>query len=787
MGTRASKIFDSSLQQNNIINGILQSPINLEEFSQIIKINSLNPKSNKNNHSDEEKILASPIEDLADFQDLHYFNRKTGQLFLITKESITEVDLKNKMIFPQESAVGYLSSKDIIAVGGVFNSELIESVFIISLILHEVKKVADLPKPCKQGQVHGYKNWVYYIGGICKGDYGLAQAPLMRYNVNQNLWQDLLRYGQDYKFNKIINMGTCILGNKLLLVGGQRLSSNKTLAGNKKIYSIDLEKGLKVQVEGKLPHKILRPTIASGSKQGIITGGVSLASNTLNRKSFRIEIQNDICHLTPIDDICIDLFELYPSYYCSKYAMFISFPNIAIRMKSLTYWLGYQITSNNSRLKLEFPKINPDKNQSLSLIQSELIENHQRKTVDKISQKRNIVEKSLMKKEEKKHTNHSEKKIYGPNRKELEGQENMIIDQNDEKVERELKIENCEEDKNEDTEKIKDYGGNENISKNLNSFSKENSDSNEKSMDEDKENDEKVKEKPDIAKIHEDYKEKNYEKDDQEKYFAEESPKVEEKDKGFEEENQDSSKFKVDGNEKSLKSSNSPNLRVKENENLESLNNTTKSPKLPKINTKAHARKGRKASPDEISQEYTINSPQIFRTDTLVPNRQLPYSLTEKHRKELKKSPLLIETSVDSHIKIAELIEKPKSPSNIISSFPKSPSNFEVIQGIKPIPKVFGESPYQQPPCKISHYKKKTKIKQKLSRLKSLPKLQTKFIDNIVFPKTYLSTDDLNKASLGDYNKESDELIISKRSAKAHCCFKIPTENLLLKPLIYKK
>lgn len=389
MGTRSAKLGDDSLLQNNIINGILESPANFQQLSQIInsRINSFNAQSKKHDKSEEQK--ASPIEDLAEFQDFHYFNRNTGQLLLITKDSAIEIDLKSEVIFPQESAVGYLAFKDIIAVGGVLNSNLTDSVFLISPSTQEVKKVAQLPKPCKQGQVHGYKNWVYYIGGLCEGENGLTQASLMRYNITQNLWQDLFRYGQDYKFNKIVNMGTCILGNKLLLVGGQRINSHKTLAGNKKIYSIDIERGFKVQIEGKLPQKILRPAMAAGSKQGIITGGISLNSNTLNRKSFRIGIKDDICSIVPIDDIGIDLFELYPSYYCSKYAIFISFPNVAIRMKSLTYWLGYQVTGKTSRLKLEFTKINPDKNESFSSIQSELIGEPPKKKLDEARSKKN--------------------------------------------------------------------------------------------------------------------------------------------------------------------------------------------------------------------------------------------------------------------------------------------------------------------------------------------------------------------------------------------------------------
>ncbi|OMJ77290.1 hypothetical protein SteCoe_23158 [Stentor coeruleus] len=396
MGTCSTRLDEATLKQNNIINGIVENPAQRDELVVLAQMNSkINPKKKvkKINEENLEEIQSS-LEELAEFPDFYYINRTTGQMFLIKKDSTNEVILKNDMVLPQESAVGHLLSKDILMIGGVLKEKLVESVIFISITLQSTFKVAPLPKACKQGQAHEYKNWVYYIGGVCESDNGLTQAPLMRYNLKQDLWQDLFRYGEDYRFNRIINMGTCILGNKLLLVGGQRLNSKNTLSSNKKIFSINIEKGFKVEVEGKLPYKLLKPSIATGVKQGIITGGITVKSSKFNRKSFHISLKGDNCYLTPIGNIGIDLIEQYPSIYTSKYAMFISYPYIALRMKNLVYWLCYQVIGKTSRIKLEVPKIFPEYENSESSEESEIIENASKKHLNNGLEKKSLDEYS---------------------------------------------------------------------------------------------------------------------------------------------------------------------------------------------------------------------------------------------------------------------------------------------------------------------------------------------------------------------------------------------------------
>ncbi|OMJ69258.1 hypothetical protein SteCoe_33073 [Stentor coeruleus] len=393
MGACTSKLDDSTVKKNNIINGLAETPnyrhnqvfkttINLKDNQASLskpKISTLKTQE-KSLKSENKTNPPSSTENLEYFPNFYYFNRPTGQLFLITKSSTTEILLKSDFHFSQESAICYLSSKSLIFIGGVFKTATLNIVSLIDLSLQKSFLKAPLPFACKQGQAHEYKNWVYYIGGICQSENFQIQSPLMRYSLQQDLWQDLGRYGEHYKFNKIINMGTCIMGNKLLLIGGQRITSKNSLASNKKIFSINLENGFKVQIEGKMPNKLLKPNIAAGKKHGIITGGISLSKGTFNRKSYCIIIKNDICKIQTIENLSFDIKELYPGFYCGNYVMFISYPYVAVRMKNLKYWVEYQVTGKTSRLVMEICK-DVENCESESSEESEKIENASKKSI----------------------------------------------------------------------------------------------------------------------------------------------------------------------------------------------------------------------------------------------------------------------------------------------------------------------------------------------------------------------------------------------------------------------
>lgn len=411
MGACTTKLDESTLQKNKIINGLVENPnyqhqkvfkttINLKDSqTSTSKLKSSTERSQGKSLKSENKANpSSPIEDLQNFPDFHYFNRPTEQLFLITNSSTTEILLKSEFHFSQESAIGYLSSKCIIFIGGVFKSKVLNVVSLIDLSLQRSFLKAPLPIPCKQGQAHEYKNWVYYIGGICQSENGLVQSPLLRYSLQQDLWQDLGRYGEHYKFNKIINMGTCIMGNKLLLIGGQRITSSNSLSSNKKIFSINLENGFKVQAEGKMPHKLLKPTIASGKKHGIIAGGISLSTGTFNRKSYCIIIKNDICKIQTIESLSFDINELYPGVYCGNYVMFVSYPYIAVRMKNLKHWVEYQVTGKSSRLVMEICKDEVENYESESSEESEKIENASKKSIVGLQHHKSLGEMGIRKK-----------------------------------------------------------------------------------------------------------------------------------------------------------------------------------------------------------------------------------------------------------------------------------------------------------------------------------------------------------------------------------------------------
>lgn len=318
----------------------------------------------KDNHlsKDEEPgfntvVSCNISKELADFPTFYYFERSEGNLYLISKSSILKYPIKTAFPFPQDSAISYLSTKCILLVGGFTNNAISDLVLSISIDDKKVYQHSSLILPCKFGQLHEFNNWVYYVGSFQNGLKGLEPAPLMRFNLKADKWENLKVHGDEQNFGKFFNMGSCVLGNKLLLVGGQRANSKGEVKNSKKVYSIAVNEGFKMKCEGKLPVKILRTNIAAGGKNAIVSGGVCSKSLKPSRSSFVIINEGDSYTIKKILDVGIDLTERYPATYNSDIALFISFPCIAVKIKRKQAWLGYRIVGKDKREVLNFTNI----------------------------------------------------------------------------------------------------------------------------------------------------------------------------------------------------------------------------------------------------------------------------------------------------------------------------------------------------------------------------------------------------------------------------------------------
>ena len=149
MGACTSKIDEPTLKQNSIIVG---NPANKQPLTKqnelLLDLSGYVPatESQENKNKNDPNAWKLP--------EFYYFNRTTSQLLYLTEESSTEIILKTNCCFAQDSAIGYLSSKDIILVGGLVKSSLVALVVLISPSSQRAYELSYLPMPCTQGQVH---------------------------------------------------------------------------------------------------------------------------------------------------------------------------------------------------------------------------------------------------------------------------------------------------------------------------------------------------------------------------------------------------------------------------------------------------------------------------------------------------------------------------------------------------------------------------------------------------------------------------------------------------------
>lgn len=311
-----------------------------------------------NNQNSNPGALSSPIKsnDTSENQqglyipEFPYFNRSEGRVYLVQSEDLIPVSFGNVKPFALESALCVLKTGSILAIGGLLKDELVKEVNLLDIKSITIKDCAPLPAASKLGQAHQIDDWVYYIGGIRSSALNLVeQSPLMRYNIKENTWQSLFIEGEQFGFNRLRSMGTCVLAGKIIIIGGHRINSQNEMRNNKTIYSIDPNAGFRIKAEAKIPFKVSQPLISSSNNWAVVAGGVNSKNFQSNRLSCLIEFNGNEFVVSRVQDTFINLIEKYPTFNNGNLAVMVQYPHIKIFSYKEKNWVCVEILGKNTR------------------------------------------------------------------------------------------------------------------------------------------------------------------------------------------------------------------------------------------------------------------------------------------------------------------------------------------------------------------------------------------------------------------------------------------------------
>ena len=128
-----------------------------------------------------------PIENTSGLPDFYYLSRDKGRVLFITSKGIKKIEFMSRMDFALDSSVIYLKDERFLVVGGARNSEMLVEVYLADPIKKEIDSRSPLPFGVFGGDLHEHGSWLYYVGGLCKGNNGLETAPLMRYSLSLDI------------------------------------------------------------------------------------------------------------------------------------------------------------------------------------------------------------------------------------------------------------------------------------------------------------------------------------------------------------------------------------------------------------------------------------------------------------------------------------------------------------------------------------------------------------------------------------------------------------------------
>ena len=304
--------------------------------------------NNKNNKDSSENLAFSQI------PEVFYFNRVSGKLMRLSGRKVSKTPFRYRFKFSPESAIGYITIKKLLIVGGFLDSRLLQTAVHIDLVDNTVLEYEDLPMGCKEGQLHEIDEWVYYIGALQQLEDSLVPAPIMRLSRKHKIWEIIqLPENIEYSlsFTSLINIGSCAMDNRIIVFGGQRISKLGNLKSNKTIFALSVKSGFTLKEVGKMPIKVLRPVIAAGEMHGIIAGGIHPKTNEYNKACYYLSIKDGSFLVRSIEALAFPFTENYPTVYSRDYALFITFPKIAIRFKDKLGWSIMEIRNQQASEK----------------------------------------------------------------------------------------------------------------------------------------------------------------------------------------------------------------------------------------------------------------------------------------------------------------------------------------------------------------------------------------------------------------------------------------------------
>lgn len=312
------------------------------------------------NYKSEKSSKCLPME----LPEFLYFNRKKGVIIKSEGLNLRKYKPNSRFFYSHDSAIGLLKGQRIMIVGGSNENRLRSKVTMIYLRDFRIEETSQLPEPCINGWVHEIENWVYYIGGQKMENEDLAQAPIYKYHQNSKLWEEFkgdVQYNIIYK--TLSNYGSCVLGKKILIVGGQDLN-NGYIQSNRKVYSIDTEL-LTMKFETSIELEVNCPLMASGSTHAILVGGTHPFTGEINKQTLYMSRKKDCILFESLDKLNSEIVERYPPVYRQNYIFFVSYPNIVVRFRKKTVWNEFSL----ARLR---PKGEKKKKKNLALVSHKL-------------------------------------------------------------------------------------------------------------------------------------------------------------------------------------------------------------------------------------------------------------------------------------------------------------------------------------------------------------------------------------------------------------------------------
>lgn len=324
------------------------------------------------------------------FNDFFYLCRELKYIIRISQDSISKLKYDNLIRIRKDSGVGYLSDGRIIVGGGTDSSGCLTSkVYLLDPVNSKVTVLPDLPVSAKEGNFFHYKESVYYIGAIKDTDDEeiLAQeqsAPIMKYYISTGNWevfheeneklnfQDYLKLNaqkmnetleedeNELTYKEILYPGMFMVGSKVYLINGQKMTSRGILKTISNVFSLDLEEdGFEFKVENfKSPFDVFRPLCGSYLKTAFVTGGLLHSSKNCNLESYLIDFSKTDPEFRPVPGLKVDIDDIYPVIANNKSFIALAFPNLAVFDYDKNRWSHFQIDSV-PRLRKESKNLTP--------------------------------------------------------------------------------------------------------------------------------------------------------------------------------------------------------------------------------------------------------------------------------------------------------------------------------------------------------------------------------------------------------------------------------------------